>query len=126
MASFKSVLEAIGSDVKKVFAWVGSPAGQATLAAGEATAEAIYPPATGLINLANTYITEAIKTEALAAGAAAQNGTGAQKLAAVTASVTPAVLQYAQQAGLPTPTAAQIQTAANGIVAFLNAFSAAA
>ena len=124
--SFTSVLSTIGKDIKGVFAWIGSPAGQATLSAGEATVEAVYPPATGLINLANTYITEAVKTEALAAAAGSQNGTGVQKLAAVTQAVTPSVLLYAQQAGLAAPTSSQIQAAANGIVAFLNAFGTTA
>jgi hypothetical protein len=124
MANFKSVLAAIGGDVKKVFAWIGSPAGQASISAVEATAVAIDPALSGLFSLANTYIAEAVKTEALAAGAAAQTGTGAQKLSAVIAAVTPAALQYATQAKLPAPTAAEISTAANGIVAFLNAFSA--
>jgi hypothetical protein len=121
--SFKSVLETIGADVKKVFAYVGSPQGQALITAGESVAETAFPEITGLVNLANTYITESLKTEALAAGAAQQNGTGTQKLAAVIAAVTPTALAYAQQNKLPTPTAAQIQAGANGIVSFLNALS---
>ena len=69
---------------------------------------------------------EALKTEALAAGAAAQTGSGTQKLAAVTAAVTPSVLSYAKAAGLATPTATEIQNAADGIVAFLNALNGTA
>ena len=121
--SFKSVLSTFGGDVKKIFAWVGSPKGQAVVAAGEAAGETVVPSLDGLINLANTYITEAFKVEALATGAGTQNGTGTQKLAAVTAAVTPTVLAYAQQAGLATPTATEIGNAANGIVAFLNALN---
>ena len=48
-----------------------------------------------------------------------------QKSEAVVAAVTPAVIEYAQAAGLPAPTAAEITAAANGIVAFLNALNAA-
>lgn len=125
MASFKSVLESIGADVKKVFAFVASPQAQAVLAAGEGVAETAFPQITGVINLANNYLTEALKTEALAAGAAQQNGTGAQKLAAVVTAVTPQALAYAQANGLPVPTSAQIQTQANAIVGFLNALAAA-
>jgi len=123
---FKSVLSTFGGDIKKVFEWVGSAKGQAVVASGEAVVEVIDPGLTGIINLANTYITEALKTEALAAGAAAQNGTGTQKLAAVTAAVTPSVLAYAKAAGLAVPTATEIQNAADGIVAFLNALNGTA
>jgi hypothetical protein len=126
MASFTSVLATIGKDVAKVFTWIGSAKGQAVISAGEAAVETIYPPATGLIALANTGLTEIIKIEALAAGAAQQTGSGAQKLDAVVAAVTPAVLQYAQQNGLATPTAMQIQNAVNGLVAFGNALAAPA
>lgn len=119
--SFTSVLSTIGKDVKSVFAWVASPKGQAVIGAGESAAEVVFPQITGIVNLANTYIGEALKTEALAAAAGQQDGSGAQKLAAVTAAVTPAVLQYAEKAGLPAPTSDKIAAAANGIVAFLNA-----
>lgn len=123
--SFKSVLETIGTDVKKVFAFVSSPQAQAVLQAGEGVVETAFPQITGVINLANNYITEALKTEALAAGAAQQNGSGTQKLAAVATAVTPQALAYAEANGLPAPTAAQIQAQANGIVAFINAIAAA-
>jgi hypothetical protein len=122
MAGFKSFLSAIGNDVKKVFAFISSPAGQTIIQTGEGVAEAIDPGLSGLFNIANTYITEAVKTEAIATAAGQQSGSGTQKLAAVTSAVTPTVLAYAQQAGLATPTATQIQNAANAIVAFLNAF----
>ena len=121
--SFSSVLQTVGKDFKSVFAWIGSSKGQAVLGAGEAVIEGVAPSLTGIVNLANTYITEAIKTEALATAAGSQNGSGIQKLSAVTAAVTPQVLAYAQQAGLPAPTATEISNAANGIVAFLNALS---
>lgn len=124
--SFKSVLSTVFSDSKKVFAWVGSAKGQAVIGAGESLAEGVDPALAGIFTLANTYIQEAIKTEALATAAGAQSGTGVQKSSAVVSAVTPSVIAYAKQAGLPAPTATEITNAANGIVAFLNAFSAAA
>jgi len=122
--SFSSVLSTFGKDVKKVFAWIGSPAGQATIQTGGAVVEAIDPALTGIVTLAEGWIKNAFTVESLAVAAAQQNGTSTQKAAAVMQSMTPAVLQYAQQAGLPAPTAAQIQAANNAIVAFLNAFAA--
>ena len=120
-----SVLSTVGKDIKKVFAWIGSPQGQATIQTGGAVVEAIAPALTGIVTLAEGWIKNAFTVESLAVAAAAQNGTSAQKAAAVMQNMTPAVLQYAQQAGLPKPTAEQIQAANNAIVAFLNAFAGA-
>lgn len=123
--SFMSVLSTVGKDIKKVFSWIGSPAGQNVIATAGAVVEAIDPALTGAVNLAEHYIKQAFTIESLAVGAAAQTGTGTQKLAAVIAAVTPSALQYAQQAGAPAPTAEQIQTQANAIVMFLNALPGA-
>lgn len=123
MASFKSVLSTIGSDVKKVFAWLGSPQATNVITTGEAAVEDVFPAASGLINLANAGLKAVITTEGLAAGAAQQEGSGVTKLAAATAAATPAALAYAQSLGLPAPTTAEIQTAINGLVAFANAFA---
>jgi hypothetical protein len=120
--SFTSVLSVFGRDVKKVFAWIGSPQAQTLIKEGEAVAEAVYPPLTGIIAIGNTFMTEAVKVEALAAAAGEQNGTGTQKAAAVLNAATPQVLAFAQQYGLPAPTSAQLQQANDAIVAFLNAF----
>jgi hypothetical protein len=62
MATFKSILSTIFSDVKKVVAWVGS---SKVVTVIEDAAEAVDPGLAGIFNLANTYITEAVKTEAL-------------------------------------------------------------
>lgn len=126
MASFKSILDFIGSDVKKVFEWAGSPAGQTEIKTAEGVVEAVYPPATAAIALGNVFITEAIKTQALATAAGAEAGSSAQKAAVALASATPQALAFAQQYGLPAPTAAQLQAANAAIVAFLNAFPATA
>ena len=120
--SATSLLSTIGKDIKGVFAWLGSPTGQNIIKTGEAVVEAIYPPATAIINLANTWLTEAIKTEAIAAAAGASVGSSTQKAAATLAATTPQAIAFAQQYGLPTPTAAQLNAANTAIVAFLNAF----
>ncbi len=121
--SFTSILQTIGKDVKEVFAWIGSPTGQKVIAIGEAGIEAVAPQLTGLITLANAGLTEVVKIEALGAAAAQQNGSGAQKLTAVVAAVTPTILAYAKANGLPQPTETEIQNAVNGLVAFANAIN---
>lgn len=120
-----SILSSIGSETKKVFEWIGSPKGQAIITTGEGIVEDIDPPLTGLINLANLGLAEIVKVEALAASASQQTGSGPLKLIAVTEALTPQILDYAQKNGLSTPTAAQIQAAINGLVAFGNALEAA-
>ncbi len=125
-----SFLSAVGKDIKGVFAWLGSAKGQQVIASGEnlaiigATAAGVGPAATGIITIANTWLTEIIKTEALATAAGQQTGSGTMKAALVIADVSPEVLAFAKQHGLPTPTADQLTAASNGLVAFLNAFGA--
>lgn len=121
--SFKSVLNAVGGDVKKAFAWLGSPKGQAIVTAGEGLVEDVFPAATGAINLMNSWATELYKSEALATAAGEQAGSGAQKAAMVLAAVTPQALAYAQANGLSAPTAAELALANQGLVQFFNAFN---
>ena len=124
MANVKTFLSAVGADAKKLFGWLGSSQGQTLISTGEAVVEAVDPALTGIVSIANTYLTEILKTENIATNAGAQSGTGVQKSAAVVSAVTPQVLAYAKAAGLPTLTAEQIQNAATAAVAFLNAFPA--
>jgi hypothetical protein len=119
-----SLLSKLGGAVKDVFKWLGSPTGQAIIGAGESLAEAVDPGLSGIIGVANNWLAEIIKTEALASAASQQAGTGTQKAAITLAAVTPGVLTFAKQQGLPTPTAAKILTANNALVAFLNALDA--
>ena len=119
-----SLLQKVGSDVRKVFEWLGSAKGQGVIAAGEAVAVGVYPPASGIIAIANTGLTEIIKMEAMAVAAGQQNGSGVTKSAAVLQTLTPEILAYAEANKLPTPTADKIQAAANSLVAFLNALAA--
>lgn len=119
-----SVLSIIGKDIKKVFSWLGSPKGQAIIGAGEAVVETIFPLATGIINIANVWLAKIIQVEALAAGAASQDGTGVLKATIVMGELTPVILAFAQTHGLPVPTADKIAAANTALVAFLNALEA--
>lgn len=117
----KSLLGSIGSAFKDVFKWLGSANGQKVIGTGEAIAEVIDPGLTGIINIANNWLTEIIKAETLATAAGEQTGSGVQKAAMVTSAVTPEILAFAQQHGLPVPTADKISAANTALVAFLNA-----
>jgi hypothetical protein len=119
----KSLLQTIGADIKGVFSWLGGAKGQQVIATGESIAEAVDPGLTGIINIANNWLEEIIKTEALAAGAAEQNGSGVQKAAIVASAVTPNVVAFAEKNGLPVPTGDKIAAANTALVAFLNALS---
>ena len=123
--SLKSVLDKIGADAKSVFAFLGSTKGQTIIASGEAVIESIDPALTGIFTLANSWLTEIVKAETLAAAAGTQTGTGTQKAAAVLAAVTPEVLTFAQSNGLTPLTAAQLATANDALVTFLNSFTTA-
>lgn len=113
----------LASDFKKVFSWLGSAQGQQVIATGEALAEAIYPPATAIVNITNTWLKEAIKAEALASAAGETSGSGPQKAAMVISAVTPQVLAFAAQNGLPEPTADKLGAANTALIAFIDALT---
>lgn len=113
-------LSALKGDFKKAFSWFASPKGQAVVQATEGLIEDVWPAATGLINIINVWGTEAIKTETLAAAATTGDGSGLQKAAIVLSTVTPQVLAFAQENGLPTPTAATLSSVNDDIVAIIN------
>lgn len=115
-----SFLSTFGNDFKAVFAWIGSTKGQAVITTGEKLAEQIDPGATPVINLANSWMTQILTTQALAAAAEAQPGTGAQKAAAVIAAISPQVVSL-----FPAMNSAQITAANNSLVAFLDALGVA-
>lgn len=121
--SFLTGLKAFGTDIEKAFAWFGSTKGQAVVAAGEAVVEDIIPASTPIVDLFNTWAQKAYNVESLAVAASQNTGTGAQKAALVEQAIAPDVIQYAQQAGLPTRTAAQITAANNAAIAFINAMT---
>lgn len=121
-----SGLKVFGTDVEKAFAWFGSPKGQAVVAAGESTVEALIPASVPIVNLFNVWAAKAYNIESLAVAAGKATGSGPDKAVAVLTAVTPDVLQYAQESGLSARTAAQIQTANSALVTFINAMTAPA
>lgn len=121
--SVKTFLDHVGSDVVKVFAWIGSPAGRTAVGAGEAVVEDVFPAATGIVNLLNSWVAEAIKTQALATAAGAQQGSSTQKAAATINAIMPQLLSFAQQEGLPAPDAATIAKINNNVVEILNSLA---
>jgi len=116
-----SFLSAIGKDVKAVFTWLSSPKGVAVVQTAGAVVEAVDPALSGIVTLAESWITKAINYEALAVAAAGSADTSTQKAAAVISEMGPLVAQY-----FPAATQAEINNANTAIVAFLNAFSSPA
>lgn len=117
MASFKSILSDIGNRLKKFFSIADSVAKEV-----EPIVDAAFPDIAGLYNATVAEVGNA-ETAAIAAGA--QSGTGAQKLAAVVAAITPYFTQYAAANGLPAPTTTVITNYVNAVVASLNAIPTA-
>jgi hypothetical protein len=117
MASFKSILTDIGNGLKKFFSEADKIA-----AAVEPIVDVAFP---GIASLYNATVTEVGNAETAAIAASAQTGSGAQKLAAVIAAITPTFTEYAQTNGLPAPTNAVITNYVNAVVASLNAIPAA-
>ena len=111
-------LSAIATDFKRVFAWVGSPKGQAVITGVEGVILSVDPALSGIFSLANSWMNKVLTTESLAAAAGQQNGSGTQKASAVLVAMGPEISKY-----FPTATAAEISNANNAIVAFLQAFN---
>jgi uncharacterized membrane protein (Fun14 family) len=115
--SFTSILSDIGTGLKKFFS--------AALPVAEAAEPIIAVAFPGVSALYDATVTEIGNAETAAIAAGAQSGTGAQKLAAVVAAVTPTFTAYATAQGLPAPTTATITNWVNAAVASLNAIPAA-
>lgn len=136
--SFKSFLSAVGHDAAKVFTFLGSTQGQATIAGVEADANVVATavnPALGVAlpaieTLFNNGLKQVLSVETVAAAAGQESGTGAQKAAAVATAVAPNVAALLQSLGVAAPTSAQVQTIATalstGIVTVLNSIPAPA
>ena len=117
MASFKSALSNVGKAFEKFF---GAAVKVAQVA--EPFVDIAFP---GVATLYNTTVNEVAKAEAAALAAGAQNGTGAQKLAMVVASIEPVFEEYAAATGIPPALKAQaIENWVNAVVASLNAIPA--
>lgn len=121
--SFWTGLKVFGTDLEKAFAWFGSTQGQAIVSTGESVLEAFLPVTIPAVNLFNQWATKAYNVEALAAAAGKATGSGADKASLALSSITPLVLQYAEQEGLSARTAAQITAANNAVIAFINAMT---
>lgn len=119
-----SILDTIGNDLKKFLGWMGSPKGQTILGTGEAIIEDVLPAATGIINIANKWLTQIFTVQTLATQAGAQTGSNTEKASAVINTVGPEVISFAQSLGISAPTAAQLLTLNNLLVAFVNGFAA--
>jgi hypothetical protein len=119
MASFTSILSDIGNGLKKFF-------GKA-LPIAEAAEPIINVAFPGVSTLYDTVVTEVANAETAAIAAGAQNGTGAQKLAAVLASpgVQSAFAAIEAAGGISAPTTAQQTAYINAVVASLNALPTA-
>lgn len=113
-----SFLSTVGKDFKAVFAWLGSPKGQAVVQTGEvvvedvATAFGFGNVVQGGINLLNKWAGEAIKVETLAAAAGQQTGSGATKSSAVLSVMVPELAAYLQAQGI---TSSDVTSQANAI-----------
>lgn len=111
--SFKSFLQKVGEDFKKLFE---SPVTQTIekLAAGVGT---VMFPALG--PLFNSTVNAVILAEQKAAALGKQNGSGPQKLADVLQIMEPVISQALQDAGKQHDTEA-VKTYINGVVSILN------
>lgn len=117
MASFKTILDDIGLGLKKAFT-IGTEVAKAS----EPFVDIAFP---GVATLYNSTLTAVGNAETAAITAGAQNGTGAQKLAAVVTAITPIYTAYATSQGLPVPTLATITNYVSAVVATVNAIPSA-
>lgn len=118
MASFTSILSAVGNGLKKFF----GVATEAAVAA-EPVIDVVFP---GIAPLYNLTVAEVVKAESAAIAAGQQNGTGQQKLALVVQAITPVFREYAASTGIPSAQQAQtITNWVNAVVASLNAIPSA-
>jgi hypothetical protein len=114
--SFMSILSDIGSGLKKFF--------EKAIPVAEAVEPIVAVAFPGISVLYTATVTEIANAETAAIAAGAQSGTGAQKLAAVVAAITPTFTAYASAQGLPAPTTTTITNWVNAAVASLNAIPA--
>jgi hypothetical protein len=87
----------------------------------EPVVSAVLP---GWSALYDSTVQMVVNAESAAAAAGAQNGSGVQKLASVTAALQPIATAYLKSVGVSEPTTAQIQAYINSVVAGLNTFEA--
>lgn len=119
--SFKSILDDIGTTIKKVFVKI-NPAIK--------TADQVIIAASPYISLIPGFGTMiegganvVAQVEATFAAASAQNDTGAQKLALALPLENQVILPYLEQNGLSLKSASSVATITSAIVTILNEFS---
>ncbi len=108
--TFKGILDTIGNDAKKVFAFLGSSAGQTDIKVVEGAVDsgvAVFDPALAIPlqsaqNLLNNWMGEIFKVQALAAAAGAASGSSVQKAAGALTSITPQLTAWLQANGYST------------------------
>lgn len=113
MASFKSVLSAIGHVMAKIF-------NPGTITAAATVADILLP---GFIPLINATATAIINAENAAIAAGKQDGTGPQKAALVIAAIEKNYADFAAANNIPV-IPENVQTYVNAVVAALNSFPA--
>jgi hypothetical protein len=126
-----SLLSSLGADFKKVFTWLGTPKAQSVITTAEAVEEsvanAVDPALAGIDPLISNWTQEIFKSEALAAAAGVQNGTGVQKSAMVLSAVVPQITSFVQaNTKLSAPAATDVSAFNDALVKFLNAFGSTA
>ena len=127
MPSFKSFLQAVATDGKKVFSFFSSASGQKTVQAVEGVADAavgiaapaLEPEVLKVQALVNTWIGNAVVAESVASQAASGAVTNNQKAAAVISSIQPTLTLLEQQVNAAPTTDAQLTAMNNAIVTFL-------
>jgi hypothetical protein len=112
MASFKSIMQAIGHDIKKAFDFIMPWA-----ATTGAAAISVYAPQLG--PLYNATVQAVLTAEAKWAAIGKSSGTGQQKLADVVQSIGPLISQGLIDAGKPGDDAA-VQRYISSVVTVLN------
>lgn len=114
-SGFSTFLQHVGNFFRKLF----TGAAQAAVAA-EPIVDLAFP------SIANLYNFTAQQVSLAETAAEGVSGTGAQKLAAVVAAVTPYATSILKADGVAAPTSAQIEAYVNAVVASINALPAPA
>jgi hypothetical protein len=115
--SFISILDDVGSALKKVFT-----VGETVAKDVEPIVDIAFP---GIATLYNVTVTAVANAEAAAIAAGAQSGTGPQKLAMVVAAIEASVNAYVTANNLTIPDQTQIEAWINFVVGGLNLFGPA-
>lgn len=109
--SFGTFLKKAGADIEKVLG-VASEAAEVA----EPVVDILFP---AIGTLYNSAVNEAVKLLAAGQAAASQGGSATVQLTNVAAAVAPQLIAYAEQEGLPAPTAEHINAFTQAVLASL-------